>query len=100
MGVPEPVVGMQWSVRLHRTPAEVTGPIDDIPVLEIDLTALGAHPAKVRILEETDIGEHQRIRLIRTEIIDDGIEVVRAAGAPCAVQPKLSELAIVRRKLL
>src|ERR1700761_9267065 len=98
--MPEPVIGVQWRIRLHWSPAQVASAIDNIPVLEIDLAALRAHPADIPILEEADISKDERIRLIGAQIIDDRVEVVCAAGAPCTIQPELSELAIMRRQLL
>ena len=48
VGMPEPMIGVQRRVGLYRTPAQVARTIDDIPVLEVDLAALRAHPAHVR----------------------------------------------------
>src|SRR4030088_918548 len=98
--MPEPVELPQRSIDLYWPPPQISMPVDYVPVLILDLARLISCPACVTVLEQSRIREHNRVRLISPQRLNDLRKVVRPARAPRAIQPKLNQVAIVRSQFL
>ena len=69
--------------------------IDHVPIISRDNAFLVSHPAKVTILKQSGVREHQRIRLIRAQLLDDFRKIVNMARAAGAIKPEFDKFSIV-----
>src|SRR5436305_4615006 len=94
--MPEPVRLTQRRVRFGGTPAQEPMAIDHVPVVERNNSLLVSHPTNVAIFEEPSVGEHQRVWLVRAQLLYDFRKIVHMACAASAIEPELDEFAIVK----
>src|SRR5207248_8024216 len=99
IGMPEPMSLVQRRIGLDGPPAQIPVPVNHVPVLVKNFSVFVPDPTNFTVFEQTSIGEDERVRLIRTQLLYEAREVVNMPGAAGAIEPELDQLPIVLRKL-
>src|SRR5882762_8434615 len=98
--MPEPMGFAQRCIDFRRSPAQITMPVNNIPVLKRNVPILISYPADIAVFEQADIGKHERIGLICTQFFDNVWKIVNVAGAAGTIKPELNKVAIVLCKFV
>src|SRR6476660_4632057 len=92
--MPEPMVLAQGCISLDRTPTQIAVPIDHVPVFIRNDSVFATDPPDIAVFEKPNIGEDQRVRLVRPQLLDDASKIVDVTSAAGAIEPELLQLTV------